>query len=241
MTGAEVVFGPGPRHAARREPAPGLRCAAVPASSTMAAFALATIALLFIPGPAVFYTLNRSIADGRRIGLAAVAGLEVGDLIQASAAALGLSAVLTTSALLFNAVKWAGVVYLVVTGIRTLLHPPAPIDPARTGTSMRQAFRQGVVVNALNPKTALFFLAIFPQFIDPTATHAGRQSLVLGAIFVVLATIVNGSFSLLASSLRHLLLRGRSLDIVRRYVSGGLFVVLGIAAATAGHPAHVTR
>ena len=204
----------------------------------MAAFALATIALLFIPGPAVFYTLNRSIADGRRIGLAAVAGLEVGDMIQASAAALGLSAVLATSAVLFNAVKWAGVIYLVVTGIRTMLHPPAPIDSVRTTTSLGRAFRQGVVVNALNPKTALFFLAIFPQFIDPSAAHPGRQSLVLGVIFVALATLVNGSFSLLASGLRGLLLRGRSLYLVRRYVSGALFVVLGIAAATAGHPAH---
>lgn len=206
----------------------------MPAWSTISAFAAASVVLLLIPGPAVLYTLNRSIADGRRVGLAAVAGLEIGDLLQASAAALGLSAVIATSAVAFSAVKWAGAIYLVITGLRTLRHPPAPIDPDQPGVTMRRAFRQGVVVNALNPKTALFFLSIFPQFVDTEAGRAGLQSLVLGAVFVLLATFFNGIYSLAASALRDLLLRGRALPFVRRYLSGSFFIGLGVLAAGAG-------
>lgn len=202
--------------------------------STIVAFCTATIALLLIPGPAVIYILNRSIGDGRRAGLAGVAGLEVGDIIQVTFAAVGLSAVLAASATLFNIVKWVGVVYLVYTGIRTLMREPVAINADQSAVSTQQAFRQGIVVNALNPKTALFFLSIFPQFVDAQSAHATMQSFVLGGIFVVLATIFNGSYSLMASGLRHLLLRGRTLPFIQRYVSGGLFVGLGLVAATAG-------
>ena len=147
----------------------------MPDWSTILAFSAATIALLLIPGPAVFYILQRSIADGREVGLASVAGLEVGDLIQASAAAGGLSAVLAASSTAFTVVKWVGAGYLIVTGILTLSRAPAQIDPDKPGVSIKAAFRQGVLVNALNPKTALFFLSIFPQFVradEPNASTA---------------------------------------------------------------------
>lgn len=207
----------------------------MPDGPTLIAFAVTTVALLLIPGPAVLYTVNRSVSDGRRVGLAAVAGLEVGDAIQAAAAAIGLSAVLATSATMFTAVKWAGALYLIVVGIRTLRHPPPPIEVARSAVSIRRAFRQGIVVNALNPKTALFFLSIFPQFVNPAAGHVRAQSLVLGGLFVLLATIFNSLYSLSASGLRDLLLRGPALAFIRRYVSGVFFVGLGISAAATGH------
>lgn len=209
----------------------------MPEMSTLIAFMGATIALLFIPGPAVIYILNRSIADGRTVGLAAVAGLEVGDSIQALFAALGISAVLATSAEMFNVVKWAGVVYLVYTGIRTLMSRPSDVAAESSHVSLRQAFRQGIFVNALNPKTGLFFLSIFPQFVDANAANAKSQSLVLGAVFVVMASIFNCSLSFMASGLRDLLLRGKSLYIIRRHVSGGLFIGLGLLAVLAGRPA----
>ena len=209
----------------------------MPEMSTLLAFMGATIALLFIPGPAVIYILNRSIADGRKVGLAAVAGLEVGDSIQALFAALGVSAVLATSAEMFNMVKWAGVVYLVYTGVRTLMSRPAEVAAESSHVSLKQAFRQGILVNALNPKTGLFFLSIFPQFVDANAANAKSQSLVLGAVFVVMAAIFNCSLSFMASSLRDLLLRGKSLYIIRRYVSGVLFIGLGLLAVLAGRPA----
>ncbi len=209
----------------------------MPEMSTLIAFMGATIALLFIPGPAVIYILNRSISDGRKVGLAAVAGLEVGDSIQALFAALGVSAVLATSAEMFNVVKWAGVVYLVFTGIRTLMSRPSEVAAESSHVSLKQAFRQGILVNALNPKTGLFFLSIFPQFVDANAPNAKSQSLVLGAVFVVLASIFNGTLSFMASSLRDLLLRGKSLYFIRRYVSGVLFIGLGLLAVLAGRPA----
>lgn len=209
----------------------------MPEMSTLIAFMGATIALLFIPGPAVIYILNRSISDGRKVGLAAVAGLVVGDSIQALFAALGVSAVLATSAEMFNAVKWAGVVYLVFTGIRTLMSRPSEVAAESSHVSLKQAFRQGILVNALNPKTGLFFLSIFPQFVDANASNAKSQSLVLGAVFVVLASIFNGTLSFMASSLRDLLLRGKSLYFIRRYVSGVLFIGLGLLAVLAGRPA----
>ena len=209
----------------------------MPEMSTLIAFMGATIALLFIPGPAVIYILNRSIADGRKVGLAAVAGLEVGDSIQALFAALGVSAVLATSAEMFNVVKWAGVVYLVFTGIRTLMSRPSEVAAESSHVSLKQAFRQGILVNSLNPKTGLFFLSIFPQFVDANASNAKSQSLVLGAVFVVLASIFNVTLSFMASSLRDLLLRGKSLYFIRRYVSGVLFIGLGLLAVLAGRPA----
>jgi threonine/homoserine/homoserine lactone efflux protein len=207
--------------------------------SNLLAFIGATVILLLIPGPAVVLNLNRTLADGRSHGLATVAGLEIGDMIQASLAALGLSAVLATSANLFNVIKWVGVGYLLYTGIKTLVTRPSELNSDTSHTTLAQSFRQGIFVNALNPKTSLFFLSIFPQFVDANADNAKTQSLVLGLVFVVLATIFNGSYTLMASGLRDYLLRGRAVYVMRRYVSGFAFVGLAILAMTAGHPAKI--
>ena len=208
----------------------------MPALHDLIAFIGATIILLLIPGPAVIYMINRTLADGRKAGLAAVAGLEVGDTIQATLSALGLSAVLATSQTLFNSIKWIGVVYLVWTGIRTLMSEPAPFTTDSEHVQVRQVFRQGIIVNALNPKTALFFLSIFPQFVDPAAGNAKVQSMVLAVVFVILATIFNGSYVLMAAKLRDVLVRGRAVPVMRRWVSGSLFILLGLFAARAAAP-----
>ena len=207
--------------------------------SNLLAFVGATVILLLIPGPAVVLNLNRTLADGRSHGLATVAGLEIGDMIQASLAALGLSAVLATSANLFNIIKWVGVGYLLYTGIKTLATRPTELNSDTSHTTLAQSFRQGIFVNALNPKTSLFFLSIFPQFVDANADNAKTQSLVLGLVFVVLATIFNGSYTLMASGLRDYLLRGRAVYVMRRYVSGFAFIGLALLAMTAGHPAKI--
>lgn len=205
----------------------------MPDASTIAAFGLASFLLLIIPGPAVIYILNRSVSDGREVGLAAVAGLELGNLVHALAAAAGLSAVLATSATAFNAVKWLGAGYLVFVGVRTLMQPAPQIETDRAAVSVRRAFGQGVVVNILNPKVALFFLSFLPQFIKPADGHAGLQALVLGLVFVLIGCVTDTCYSLLASSLRHVLLRGRTLPIVRRWVAGSVFIGLGLMASTA--------
>jgi threonine/homoserine/homoserine lactone efflux protein len=205
----------------------------VPDPSTIAAFGLASFLLLIIPGPAVIYILNRSVSDGREAGLAAVAGLELGNLVHVLAAAVGLSAVLATSATAFNAVKWLGAGYLVFVGVRTLMQPAPQIETDRAAVSVHRAFGQGVVVNILNPKVALFFVSFLPQFIRPADGHAGLQALVLGLVFVLIGCVTDTCYSLLASSLRHVLLRGRTLPIVRRWVAGSVFIGLGLMASTA--------
>ena len=208
----------------------------MPALHDLLAFVGATVVLLLIPGPAVINMLNRTFADGRPVGLAAVAGLEVGDTIQALLAALGLSAVIATSARAFETVKWAGVAYLLWTGVRTLMTVPPDLaaDAARVGR--RQAFRQGILVNALNPKTSLFFLSIFPQFVDVGADNATTQSLVLAAVFVLLASLFNSSYVIIGARLRDLLLRGRGAYVMRRHVSGLLFIGLAALAMTSARP-----
>jgi threonine/homoserine/homoserine lactone efflux protein len=212
----------------------------VPDVSTFAAFAAASLALLLIPGPAVLYIVNRSVSDGRTVGLAAVAGLELGNLVHALAAAAGLSAVLSTSATAFNAVKWLGAGYLIFVGTKTLIRRPKPVTTDRAATSHRRAFGQGVVVNILNPKVALFFLSFLPQFIHPDQGGSGRQALALGIMFVLIGCITDSVYSLVASSLRGVLVRGRGLPFVQRYVAGTVFIGLGLVAATASAGASST-
>ncbi|MFZ9385052.1 MAG: LysE family translocator [Ilumatobacteraceae bacterium] len=204
----------------------------MPDLSSVVTFAVASLALLLIPGPAVIYVLNRSVADGREIGFAAVAGLELGNLVHVIAASAGLSAVLATSATAFNTVKWLGAGYLVFVGVRTLLVAPRMVSGDMPSTTRSRAFRQGVIVNTLNPKVALFFLSYLPQFIDADNGAAWSQSLVLGSIFVAIGFVTDGTYAITASALRQVLLSGRTLPFVQRYVAGTVFVALGVMAAT---------
>ena len=198
----------------------------------MIAFAIASLALLIIPGPAVLYVINRSISDGRSTALAAVAGLEIGNFMHVVAATLGLSAVIAASATAFGVVKWIGAGYLVYTGIRTLSRKPAAFNQEQKTLTRRKSFTQGIVVNTFNPKVALFFLSFLPQFIDTEKGTTALQSLVLGSIFVLLGMCSDGLYAVLASALRGPLLRGKSLPFVQRYVAGSVFVLLGVIASS---------
>ena len=205
----------------------------MPNFSDMLTFAVASIALLVIPGPAVIYVLNRSVADGRNTALAGVAGLEIGNFVHVIAATLGLSAIIAASATAFSTVKWAGAIYLVFVGLRTLFTKPIPPDARSTSATSRKAFTQGIIVNTLNPKVALFFLSYLPQFIDPDRGSPALQSFVLGSIFVALGCISDAAYALTASALRDRLISGSALPFVQRYVAGSVFVALGVVAATA--------
>ena len=205
----------------------------MPSVDSIIAFAIASLALLVIPGPAVLYVINRSISDGRSTALAAVAGLEIGNFMHVIAATLGLSAVIAASATAFGVVKWIGAGYLIYTGIRTLSRKPATFNQEQKTLTRRKSFTQGIVVNTFNPKVALFFLSFLPQFIDTEKGSTALQSLVLGSIFVLLGMCSDGLYAILASALRGPLLRGKSLPIVQRYVAGSVFVLLGVVAATA--------
>lgn len=204
----------------------------MPDIGSIVTFGIASVALLVIPGPAVIYILNRSVSDGREVGLAAVAGLELGNFMHVIAASAGLSAVLATSATAFNAVKWLGAGYLVFVGLRTLITKPAAMSGDSSSVTLKRSFTQGVVVNTLNPKVALFFLSYLPQFIDADKGAAWSQALILGSTFVVLGCITDGMYALTASALRDKLLTGSTLPFVQRYVAGTVFVALGVMAAT---------
>jgi threonine/homoserine/homoserine lactone efflux protein len=204
----------------------------MPSIESLLAFGIASLALLVIPGPAVLYIINRSVADGRNVALAAVAGLEIGNFMHVIAATVGLSAVIATSAAAFSVVKWIGAGYLIYIGIRTLATKPQAVNQLNDPMSRRRAFTQGIVVNTFNPKVALFFLSFLPQFIDANRGSAALQSLVLGSTFVVLGCISDSLFAILASALRGTLLRGKSLPFVQRYVAGSVFIALGAIAST---------
>jgi threonine/homoserine/homoserine lactone efflux protein len=205
----------------------------MPTAATLVAFAAASITLLLIPGPAVFYIVNRSLSDGRAVALTAVAGIELGSFLHVVAATVGLSAILATSAVAFSLLKWLGVAYLVSIGIRTLRTRPVPLAAELVPTTRRRAFGQGILVQVLNPKVALFFLSFLPQFIDPERGPAWTQSLILGTVFFVLACVLDGCYALAASALRTVLLRGRGVAFVRRWVAGVTYLVLGALASTA--------
>ena len=205
----------------------------MPDLNSLISFAVASVALLVIPGPAVIYIVNRSVADGRQIGLAAVVGLELGTFMHVLAATVGLSAILATSENAFNVVKYLGASYLVLIGLRTLTRKPEAISTSASSMTQSQAFRQGFIINTLNPKIALFFLSFLPQFIDPNISSNARQSLILGSVFVLCGFVIDGVYALTASSLREVLVKGKALPFIQQYVAGVVFVLLGVAAALA--------
>jgi threonine/homoserine/homoserine lactone efflux protein len=201
--------------------------------SRLPLFLLASLVLLLTPGPAVMYIVARSIDQGRPAGLVSVLSIETGNFFHVLAATFGLSALLMSSALAFSVVKYLGAAYLVYLGLRKLLQraqPAAQETAPAPQQGYRQIFSQGVVVAVLNPKTALFFLAFLPQFVDRAAGAVPLQMLTLGCIFVLMAIVSDGMYALLAGSLGQWL-KGTALWRAEHYVSGGVYVLLGLVAA----------
>ena len=206
----------------------------MPDPGTLLLFTLAGLVLVAIPGPNHLYIVTRSIAQGRRAGLASAFGVESGTLVHIAAAAAGVSALVASSALAFSVVKYLGAAYLVFLGIRALLardaHAPEAHDRR---ASLRRAYLDGLLVNVLNPKVALFFLAFLPQFVDTTRA-AAPQVVVLGLLLSAIGLASNVLYAVTAGALRAWL-RGRPGFWRRqRYVTGGVYVGLGVVAALAG-------
>ena len=207
----------------------------IPDAPAVGLFVVAALALLVVPGPAVVYIVARSIHQGRRTGLASVVGIHVGTLVHIAAATLGLSALIASSAVAFTAVKIAGAAYLVGLGLWTLLSRRAEPDVALGGEqNLRRAFAQGIVVNILNPKTALFFLAFLPQFVDSDASHPALQIAFLGFLFALLGLVTDSIWALAAGTAGGVLRRSRRFVSVQRYVTGTVYVGLGVLTAFAG-------
>jgi threonine/homoserine/homoserine lactone efflux protein len=207
----------------------------IPDTPAVGVFVVAALALLLVPGPAVLYVVARSVEHGRRAGLVSVLGIHVGTLAHIAAATLGLSALVLSSAVAFTAVKVAGAVYLIGLGLWTLLSKRAETEVALGGVrNLRRAFAQGVVVNVLNPKTALFFLAFLPQFVDPNAAHPAVQIAFLGVLFALLGLVTDSLWALAAGTAGGMLRRSRRFVKAQRYVTGSVYVGLGVATALVG-------
>jgi threonine/homoserine/homoserine lactone efflux protein len=207
----------------------------IPDAANLALFAVAALALLVVPGPAVIYVVARSIHQGRRAGLASVLGIHVGTLVHIAAATAGLSALLVSSSIAFTAVKIAGAVYLIALGLWTLFSRRPEAEVALGGEqNLRRAFAQGIVVNVLNPKTALFFLAFLPQFVDADTSHPAVQIAVLGILFALLGLVTDSLWAVAAGTAGGLLRRSRRFVRGQRYVTGTVYVGLGVATAFAG-------
>ena len=212
-------------------------CSAVIELPNLPRFLLAALILLLTPGPAVLYIIARSMDQGRLAGFVSVLSIEVGNSFHVLAATLGLSAILLSSALAFTVVKYLGAAYLIYLGFRRLLTPAQDQEIASfQRQSLRRIFSQGVLVAVLNPKTALFFLAFLPQFVDPSAGSVTIQFLTLGALFVIMAIVTDGAYALLASTAGSWLKKNRSFLRAEQYVVGSVYIGLGVTAALSEGP-----
>ena len=209
----------------------------MPNGTSLLGFVAVSLVVLLIPEPGVLYVVARSVGQGYRAGMVSVLGLSAGALVHVAAATAGLSAILLTSATAFGIVKILGAGYLIYLGIRTLLagRPTASIE-ASTPLSSYRLFTDGVVVSVFNPKIAVFFLAFLLQFVEPSRGPVEQQVLLLGIIYVALALITDGAYAFLAGSLRHWLSGGVMQGPLPRYVSGSLYLGLGVNAALADRP-----
>jgi threonine/homoserine/homoserine lactone efflux protein len=196
----------------------------MPAPSTLALFALAAIALIAIPGPNMLFVAAQSMAGGRRAGFAAALGLLTGTLIYVAATAAGVAAIIASSALAFDALRYLGAAYLIYLGIKAWRSRDRPTT---IGFAHGRAYRQAIVVQMLNPKVALFFLAFLPQFVDPERGPVATQVLVLGAILGGLGLVMDCGYALLAS------VAAKRFSGLNRF-SGAIFIAMGAAAALTG-------
>lgn len=208
----------------------------LPSAANLWLFSAAAAVLLVIPGPAVLFIIGRSIEQGRRAGLVSDLGIHSATLVHVLAAALGLSALLASSALAFVVVKYAGAAYLIWLGLKELLGRDGTggAEAAARRDSYGRIFRDGFIVNLLNPKTALFFLAFLPQFVEPARGGVGGQVVVLGLLFIAIGLVSDGCYAMAAGTAGNWLKRSRGWRAFERYVSGVLFIGLGISAALGG-------
>lgn len=207
----------------------------MPEWSTIWLFLAAGALLVVVPGPNVLYIVTRSVHQGRSAGLVSALGVETGTLIHVAAATLGLSAILASSATAFTVVKYAGAAYLIYLGLRTLLSraPEAQVN-APPPMDLLRIYWQGLVVNVLNPKTALFFLAFLPQFVDPTRGSIALQTLVLGCLLGLLGFANDAIYALAAGSAGAWLKGNGRFQAAERWISGTVYIGLGVTTALVG-------
>jgi threonine/homoserine/homoserine lactone efflux protein len=203
--------------------------------SKLSLFIAATLILVFMPGPNTLYIIARSIQQGRKAGIVSSLGVQLGTLLHIAAAAFGLSALLLSSALAFNVVKYAGAAYLIYLGVKTLLtKEEKEATPEIRNVSLSRVFYQGAVVNLLNPKTALFFFAFLPQFIDAERGAVALQIVLLGAILVCLGALSDSLYALAAGGIGNWLRGNIRFLRAQRYFAGSVYIGLGAVTALSG-------
>ena len=207
----------------------------MPDTTSLVFFLGAVVALLVIPGPVVLYIVTRSVSQGTKAGLVSVLGVQFGAIFHVLAAVLGISALLVASATAYAVLKYAGAAYLVYLGIRTLLRRDSSSQEAACEPmSLRKIFTQGAIVQILNPKSAMFFFAFLPQFVDPSAGSVTNQLLILGAIILTLGIISDGAYALVAGRLGAWLKRRPGFWKFQKYFSGSVYIGLGAITALGG-------
>ncbi len=201
--------------------------------TTLVAYAAIVVGFVFIPGPATLLTVARATSSGARVGIATGAGIAVGDVVHTLTAIVGISALVATSATLFSVVKYLGAAYLIFLGIQAIRAktPVAPAAMAAPPITARRAFRQAVLIEILNPKTALFFLAFLPQFVMPGHGPVAMQLAILGAIFVLLGLFSTVVFAIGAGGLGRFLRRNPAVLRWQNKVVGGIYCALGVRLA----------
>lgn len=200
--------------------------------TTLMTYIAVVFGFVFIPGPAILLTVARATGSGPRVGIATGAGIATGDLIHTLLTVVGISAVVAASAFLFSVIKYLGSVYLIIIGIRAILDKDATMpgsDAPRV--SVEIAFRQAIVAEVLNPKTALFFLAFLPQFVKPESGHVTIQLVIFGFLFVGIGLFSTIVYALCAGGIGGLLRRHPAVSRWRGKVVGGIYCAVGIRLA----------
>ena len=206
----------------------------IPSHSSLTLFFTSALVLLAIPGPAVCYIVGRSIGQGRVAGVISALGIGVGTLVHVAAALLGLSALLMSSAIAFGVVKYLGAAYLIYLGVQKLRQQDSFAASSSAPTKLSRVFSQGIVVNVLNPKTALFFFAFLPQFVDPSSGKVAEQILLLGTLFALMGVLSDTLWAVFAGTVARSLQSRSGWNQAPRYISGGILISLGLATALSG-------
>ncbi|MDJ0590481.1 MAG: LysE family translocator [Pleurocapsa sp. MO_226.B13] len=203
-------------------------------TQNLSAFLLAAISLNLLPGADTLYIIARSIAQGRKAGIVSVLGISTGSLLHTTAAAFGLSAILATSAIAFTIVKLIGATYLVYLGIKMFINNSSPddMDIATENKNLWTIYRQGILTNILNPKVALFFLALLPQFVDSATNYQMFSFLFLGCLFITTGTLWCMFVALLAAKASNIIRSQNLLINIANKITGVIFIGLGIKLAT---------
>lgn len=211
----------------------------MPTMTTLMLFALASVLLVIVPGPNVVYIVTRGIDQGRRAALASALGVQSSMIVHIGAAAVGLSAVLASSDVLFDSVRYAGAGYLLWLGIRSMREPVSDLDIGSVAgrPNYRRIFLQGVAVNLLNPKVALFCLALLPQFVDPARGNTALQFVVLGIVMISVGIVSDGIYAMLSGGIGRWLQSRPEIARQRQRCAGLVYTCLGALAALSGSSA----